>query len=74
MIKKIAVRIYMASMGFEGMWALRLRRRLIATIICQRSEVFNVFANVFIEGFKGLRVGNHVSINRDFKTQLFWRG
>lgn len=71
MMKKFAVRFYMASMRFEGMWALALRRRLIAAITGQRREVLNIFANVFIEGFEGLRVGNHVSINRDSNLSCF---
>jgi acetyltransferase-like isoleucine patch superfamily enzyme len=71
MIGKLAVRLYMATMRFEGMWALGLRRRLIAVITGQRPDVLNIFANVFIEGFDGLRVGNHVSINRDSNLSCF---
>lgn len=65
LIQKIGVRLYMGSMRFEGMWALGLRRKLIALITGQRRGVLNIFANVFIESFEGLKVGNHVSINRD---------
>jgi acetyltransferase-like isoleucine patch superfamily enzyme len=65
MKRKIAIRLYMASMRFEGMWALALRRRLIGVITGRRSDVLNIFANVFIEGFEGLQFGNHVSVNRD---------
>lgn len=64
-MQKIGVRMYMASMGFEGMWALRLRRKLITIITGQRRQVFNIFAQVYIEGFEGLRIGEHVSINRN---------
>lgn len=71
MMKKLAVRLYMASMRFEGMWALALRRRLIAAITGERRDVLNIFAHVFIEGFEGLRMGNHVSINRDSNLSCF---
>ena len=54
----------MASMRFEGMWALGLRRKLIALITGQRRQVLNIFAHVFIESFEGLKLGDHVSINR----------
>ena len=54
LIQKIGVRLYMGSMRFEGMWALGLRRKLIALITGQRREVLNIFANVFIESFEGL--------------------
>jgi acetyltransferase-like isoleucine patch superfamily enzyme len=63
--QKLAVRAYMASMRFEGLWALALRRRLIALIIRQKPQHLNIFANVFIEGFEGLSIGSHLSINRD---------
>lgn len=47
------------------MWALGLRRHLLARICGQNSSALNIFPNVFIEGFEGLRIGDHVSINRD---------
>jgi acetyltransferase-like isoleucine patch superfamily enzyme len=61
---KLAVRLYLATMGIESMWALALRRRLIAAITGQRPSALNIFAQVFIEGFEGLRIGHDVSINR----------
>lgn len=64
-LKKIYVRLYIVFMRFEGMWALSIRRRLIAAITGKRVDHLNIFANVFIEGFEGLVVGEHVSINRD---------
>jgi acetyltransferase-like isoleucine patch superfamily enzyme len=63
--RKILVRCYLVLMRFEGMWAVGVRQRIVARIIGQHPEVFNIFAHVFIEGFEGLRVGNHVSINRN---------
>lgn len=65
LIPKIGVRLYMASMRFEGMWALGFRRWLVALITGQRRQTLNIFANVFIEDFEGLRIGEHVSINRN---------
>lgn len=62
---KLALRIYLATMRFESMWALGLRRRLIATLTGQQPSRLNIFAHVFIEGFEGLRLGNDVSINRN---------
>ena len=62
---KLAVRGYLLAMRREGMWALGLRRRLLRQIIDQRLEGVNIFANVFIEGFEGLRIGRNVSFNRD---------
>jgi acetyltransferase-like isoleucine patch superfamily enzyme len=64
-LEKIYVRLYIVFMRFEGMWALSIRRRLIAAITGKRVDHLNIFANVFIEGFEGLVVGEHVSINRD---------
>lgn len=63
--QKICVRLYMATIRFENMWALSLRRTLIALITGQSRQALNIFAHVFIEGFEGLKIGNHVSINRD---------
>ena len=61
---KLALRAYLASMRFEGMWALGLRRQLIGLLTGQRPPNLNVFADVFIEGFEGLKLGHDVSINR----------
>lgn len=63
--QKLAVRFYMASMRFEGMWALALRRILITAITGSKRAGLNIFSNVFIEGFEGLSIGQNVSINRD---------
>ena len=64
-IRKIGVRLFMASMRFEGIWALALRRLLIKLITKQNPKALQIFAHVFIEDFEGLRVGDFVSINRD---------
>jgi len=64
LIGKLAQRVYLGSMRFEGMWALSLRRRLIGLLTGQRPAQLNVFAQVFIEGFEGLKLGHDVSINR----------
>ncbi len=62
---KLAIRGYLALMRSEGMWALSLRRWLLCRITGQRLDGVNVFAQVFIEGFEGLRIGSNVSFNRD---------
>jgi acetyltransferase-like isoleucine patch superfamily enzyme len=64
LIRKLAQRAYLAAMRCEGMWALGLRRRLIGILTGQRPAQLNIFAQVFIEGFEGLRLGHDVSINR----------
>jgi acetyltransferase-like isoleucine patch superfamily enzyme len=63
--QKLAVRLYLVSMRLDGMWALALRRHLITVITGDKHAELNIFANVFIEGFEGLSIGKHVSINRD---------
>lgn len=63
-VSKLALRGYLASMRIESMWALRLRRWLIGLQTGQSYGVVNIFPGVFIEGAEGLRIGNHVSINR----------
>ncbi|MDP3674452.1 MAG: acyltransferase [Novosphingobium sp.] len=62
---KLGIRLYLATMRLESMWLLGLRRWLVGRITGRRPAALNIFANVFIEGFEGLRIGNHVSINRD---------
>lgn len=63
-IRRIAYRLYIASMRIEGMWAVRLRNRLVDIMIGRKHEHLNIFAHVFIDGFQGLKIGEHVSINR----------
>jgi acetyltransferase-like isoleucine patch superfamily enzyme len=43
---------------------LRLRRRLLWAMVGSSPEGLIVFADVFIEGYEGLHLGSHVSINR----------
>ena len=62
--QKLAVRAYLAAMRFEGMWALALRRKLVGALCGCKPARQNIFANVFIEGFEGLTMGQDVSINR----------
>src|SRR4051794_27062675 len=62
--KRIAFRLYLNTMGLEGMWALGARRWLIDYMTSQRHTDLSVFAHVFLEGIQGLRIGNHVSLNR----------
>jgi acetyltransferase-like isoleucine patch superfamily enzyme len=62
---KLAIRGYLAVMACEGMWALGLRRWLLRRITGQRLDGVNVFAQVFIEGWEGLQIGDSVSFNRD---------
>jgi acetyltransferase-like isoleucine patch superfamily enzyme len=69
--QKLLVRLFMASMRFEGMWALGLRRSLIDRMSGCKHQQLNIFAHVFIEGFEGLKIGNHVSINRGSNLSCF---
>jgi acetyltransferase-like isoleucine patch superfamily enzyme len=64
LFRKLALHGYLGSMRFEGMWALGLRRWQIGVMTGQHPANLNVFAQVFIEGFDGLRLGRDVSINR----------
>lgn len=62
---KLAIRAYTLLMRYEGMWVVPLRRRLLGMLTGQRYDVLNIFPQVFIEGAQNLRIGNHVSINRN---------
>lgn len=62
--RRLAYRLYLATMRIEAMWALPLRRRLLDIMTGRRHERLNIFAHVFIDGIEGLRLGDHVSINR----------
>jgi acetyltransferase-like isoleucine patch superfamily enzyme len=68
---KIWVRLYLQSMRFEGMWALSLRRLIIAKITRQRRSHLNIFPQVYIEGFEGLSLGNNISFNRNSNLSCF---
>ena len=72
---KIAVRAYLCTMKFEGMWALRCRRWLIGlatrSAADRKMHGLNVFPDVYIEGFSGLILGDHVSINRASNISCF---
>lgn len=74
-LAKFAVRAYLSMMRFEGMWALRWRRWLISIATGRATgrpiEALNIFAEVFIEGFAGLRLGDNVSINRASNLSCF---
>lgn len=70
-VSKIAVRAYLAAMSCEGMWALGLRRSLLGLITGQRPPALNIFAQVYIEGFEGLRLGRDVSINRNSNLSAY---
>lgn len=61
---KIAYRLYLATMRFESMSFLPVRRKLIDVILGRRHRNLNVFAHVYIDGFEGLRLGDDVSIHR----------
>jgi len=62
---KLAYRLYLATMRGESMVWIRVRRRLLDAMLGRRHQALNVFANVYIENYEGLRIGDHVSINRD---------
>jgi acetyltransferase-like isoleucine patch superfamily enzyme len=62
---KILYRFYLALMRYEGMFIVKIRRFIVNCMVGGVSKDLNIFANVFIEGFEGLTVGNAVSFNRD---------
>lgn len=61
---KIAYRLYLLTMRFEGMKWLRLRAWLVGRMTGRSHSHLNIFPDVFIEGYQGLKLGDHVSINR----------
>ena len=63
--RKLAHRLYLATMRFEGMGWLALRRALLRAMSGRGQGTINIFANVAIDGAEGLTVGNSVSFNRD---------
>ena len=62
---KLAHRLYLATMRFEGMGWLPVRRILLDAMSGRRQGHVNIFANVAVDGALGLTVGNSVSFNRD---------
>lgn len=46
------------------MFWLKIRRWLVQRMIGCKSKSLNLFSDVFIEGYRGLTIGDHVSINR----------
>lgn len=60
----MAYRLYLATMRWESNAWLKLRRRLLDTMLGRRHEALFVFPDVFIEDFHSLTLGDHVSINR----------
>lgn len=74
-VSKIAVRAYLCTMKLEGMWALGCRRWLIGLATGKAADRqmhgLNVFADVYIEGFAGLILGDQVSINRASNLSCF---
>ena len=63
--RMLAQRLYLATMRFEGMGWLPLRRVLLDAMSGRRQGRINIFANVAVDGAERLTVGNSVSFNRD---------
>ena len=63
--RKLAQRLYLATMRFEGMGWLTVRRILLDAMSGRRQGRINIFANVAVDDAEGLTVGNSVSFNRD---------
>ena len=61
---RLAYRLYLASMHFESGGFVGIRRRLLDAMLGRRHRALNVFPGVFVEGYWGLRIGDHASINR----------
>jgi acetyltransferase-like isoleucine patch superfamily enzyme len=61
---KLAYRIYLATMRFEANFWIAVRRHLLDVMLGRRHAALFVFPDVFIEDLYGLRIGDHVSINR----------
>lgn len=62
--RKIAWRIYLATMRMEGMFWVKVRRRLLDAMLGRRHAELNVFADVFVNGYEELVLGDNVSLNR----------
>lgn len=65
MKRKLATRIYLATMRFEGMNWVKVRRSLLAAMGARIGHGVNIFAHVVVDGAERLTVGNSVSFNRD---------
>lgn len=61
---KLAYRLYLLILRKESLFWLKLRRRLLQAMTGRRAAALNIFPDVFIEGYQGLTLGDHVSINR----------
>jgi acetyltransferase-like isoleucine patch superfamily enzyme len=63
--KKLAYRLYLATMRFQGMTWLGVRRALLDLLLGRKHSKLQIFPDVFIEDYENLRLGDNVSINRD---------
>ena len=63
-VAKLAYRLYLLTLRYEAMFWLKVRAWLVARMTGRKPRALNLFANVFIEDFHGLTLGDHVSINR----------
>jgi acetyltransferase-like isoleucine patch superfamily enzyme len=63
--QRLAYRAYLGTMRIESLWALRLRRTLLQIMTGRKSSHLNVFPHVFIDGAHALKLGDHISINRE---------
>lgn len=61
---KLRYRLYLATMRYEAMRWARFRSWLVSKMIGREGEELSIFSDVYIEGYWGLTIGNHVSINR----------
>ena len=62
---KLAFRLYLATIHFQSMAWLSVRRWLLNAMSGRRQGRISIFANVMIEGAEALKVGNSVTFNRD---------
>jgi acetyltransferase-like isoleucine patch superfamily enzyme len=61
---KLAYRLYLATMRYEPMFWLKVRRFLLGVMTGRKLVCVNIFPDVFIDGCERLSLGQHVSLNR----------
>ncbi|SMF62172.1 acyltransferase [Allosphingosinicella indica] len=63
-LNKLLVRLYRGTIRIESERFMPVRRMIIDALLGRAHRHLFVFPDVFIEGFEGLEIGDHVSINR----------
>lgn len=63
-VSRLCYFLYLRAMGFEALFLISVRRRLLDRMLGRTHKALFVFPGVFIEGWRGLTLGDGVSINR----------